>query len=202
MRIAAAVVLIIAVGLALADLGAPSSTAVVPGSVGVEPMTDLERLPAEPDCDDLSEEDHCWPNYAFAPGVSIVAWVSVRNEGPAPVILDGVVAEWFDRPELMLYRPVRVIDGGDPIDPAGWQPTQTAWQPVSLSPNEQRMVGIEFRTSADLAAMCRHYSGGGGVGFGHAPLQWGVALATHVHELPLPFYVMAPTTTQCAEGRA
>lgn len=203
MRTAAALlVLVIAAGLALADLGAPSWTAVVPGSFGRGPITDLERLPAEPDCDDFSEDDNCWPHYVFARDVSIVAWASVRNDGPAPVVLDGVVADWFDRPDLMLFRPVRVIDGGDPVDPAGWTPTETPWQPIGLSPAEQRMVGIEFRTSTDLSAMCRHYVDGGGVGFGYAPLQWRVALVTHIYELPLPFFVMAPTSAQCAEAAA
>lgn len=203
MRIAAAlVVLVIAAGLALADLGAPSWTAVGRGSVGVEPATDLDLLPAEPGCEDPAKDDDCSPRFVFAPGESIVAWASVRNEGPAPVVLDGVVADWFDRSDLMLYRPVRVIDGGDPVDPAGWTPTETPWRPVGLSHGEQRMVGIEFRTSTDLSAMCRHYVDGGGVGFGYAPLQWRVAIATHTYELPLPFFVMAPTSAQCAEGAA
>jgi hypothetical protein len=126
-----------------------------------------------------------------------MAWASVRNEGPAPVVLEGVAADWFDRPELMLARPVRVLDGGDPIDPTGWHPTQTAWQPLSLAPGGQRMVGIVFHTSGDLAAMCRHYTDGGGIGFGSAPMKWRVAVATHVYELPLPFFVMAPTTAEC-----
>lgn len=195
---AVAALVVIAVGLALADLSAPSWTSVGRGSVGVPIATDLVLLPPEPGCEDAVERDDCDPRYAFATNRSIVAWGSVRNEGPAPVVLEGIAADWFDRPDLMLIRPVRVIDGGDPIDPAGWRPTQTTWQPVSLAAGEQRMVGIEFHTSGDVAAMCRHWENGAGVGFGSAPLNWRVAVATHVYELPLPFFVMAPTTAQCA----
>lgn len=193
----AAVVLVFVVGLALADLSAPSWTSVGRGSVGVEPATDLVLLPPEPGCEDTADDDDCDPRFAFAPDRSIVAWASVRNEGPAPVVLEGVAADWFDRPELMIVRPVRVLDGGDPLDPAGWHPTQTAWQPLGLAPGEQRMVGIVFHTSGDLAAMCRHYMDGGGIGFGSAPMRWRVAVATHVYELPVPFFVIAPTTAEC-----
>src|SRR2546430_14748642 len=173
---------ILAVGLALAvvavvaatvaDLTVPFAT-IRHGSYSRAPVAEgLEGLPPQPPCGAPSASP-CEARFASAPGQKLTVWFSVRNESRVPLTFDGVPRRWFEQfASEMLLRPVAALDGGDPPRGTIGVMHATALEPVVLAPLEERLVGVEFLTTADVAYACTHWGAGTGIGWDRVPVVW------------------------------
>jgi hypothetical protein len=195
-------------GVALADLSASRVINIGPGSFGFEPRTDTLIL-LEPEAGCVADpttpptDEVCPRRYAYAPDATLTAWVSVRNDGPFPVRLNGVSRAWLDQyPETnLLSKPVVGLDGGDPLQAAGLEVLRgTPFEPMALDPGAQRIVGVEFRTTNDLTYACEHWMDGSGVEWAFVPIAWQWLFTEHVQEIEFaePITFMAPTASDCA----
>lgn len=193
-----------ALAVVIVDLNAPNPITIGDGSVGIDPQTrELELLPADPDCQELiSEADEpCPRRYAFRPDTTLIAWISVRNDGPISLNLRGISQGWLDQYTDVkpLGKPIRALDGGDPQH--GLEEVRgVPFEPMVLDSGDERIVGIEFRTTADKAYACEHYEDGGGVAWEFAPIAWRWLFAEHEEEFDFaePIVFMAPTADDCA----
>lgn len=197
--IALAFVLLVSFAGAIADLTVPFAQVGV-GSYSASPSADgLQLAPADSNCRTPSA-GACVGRFAYGPDRKLTAWFSVRNESPVAITLDGVPDAWFKQfaPEF-LVRPVVALDGGDPslgmADLSG-----TPFRPVVLAPHAQRLVGVEFRTTGDVAYACTHWMRGTAVGWDWLPVAWHWAATTHEVKIVLqqPIEMAAPTAGNCA----
>lgn len=202
--VALAVAVLAAFAVAIADLRASDVIGIGPGSFGFEPRAEgLALLPPEASCQSRAAPSpvQCARRYAYGRDKTLTAWVSVRNEGRFAVTLDGVSQRWLDQfPSELLIRPVAQLDAGDPT--RGWDPSRSApFKPVLLNPGDQRAVGVQFRTTGDVAFACRMWKEGGAIGWEAIPLAWHWLFSEHEVEstFAAPIRLMAPTSTDCAE---
>ena len=146
---------------AVADLTVPFAT-IGHGSYSRAPVAEgLELLPPQP-CGAPSASP-CPARFAYAPNQKLTVWFSVRNESRVPLTLDGLPRGWFEQfPSELLMRPVAVLDGGGPVRGSPGAMDAAPFQPLVLAPLEERMVGLEFRTTADVAYACTHWMAGTG----------------------------------------
>ncbi len=194
----------------LADAAAPAFVSLGPGSVGIEPWANgFVQQPAEPGCGTGPEERMCVRQLGFRPDGTVVVWFSVRNDGPVAVTFLGPSAAWFAEyaavppsgrgPDVVpLGRPIGALDaGGTEHGVPELQPVP--FGPVTLDPNEERIVGVEFVTTT-LADACANWAGGGGVAWPSITVGWRWLLAEHDQELPFaePIEFMAPSEDECA----
>jgi hypothetical protein len=196
-----AVALIAGVGIVVADAAAAQFAPIGPGSVGIEPWADgFELLAAKEGCEEETVDEACAREYGFRPAATVIAWISVRNDGPVAVTLRGLSADW-----LGLYadveplgRPAAGLDGGT-FDGSLAELEPAPFAPIELAPGDERIVGIEFETSG-LAAACARYAEGGGVGWESVRLAWSWLFIEHEQELALiePITFMAPTRADCS----
>jgi hypothetical protein len=191
-------------GVFVTDAQAPSITSLSLGSVAFEPQTTGLKLDALAEgCaeDDALETGAVCPRrYAFAPNATLRTWVSVRNDGPLAVTLTGAKS-WMDQytEPALLAEPVLVSDAGDPIpEPRRDAPT-TPFAPIVLKPGAERLVGVEFRTTGDVADACLRWSVGSGMVFESIPIEWHWLANTHTVDLAFsePLEFMAPTEADC-----
>lgn len=210
MRRLVAVLALAVAAIVVVDLAAPAFIGLEPGSVGIEPQTaDLELLPFDSDWDDpecmepdWTDEEPCPRRYDFAAGATLTVWFAVRNAGSMPIRLLGVSNDWIDqfRDTIPLARPVAGVDGGDPHRPGTLaELVARPFDPVTLAPDDERLIGLEFVVTDDVAGACEHWQGGGGIEWGHVPLSWSLVVFEHDQELPLmtPVSFMAPTAEDC-----
>jgi hypothetical protein len=194
--IATTVVLLLVIAGAIADMTVPFAN-VGAGSFSASPRG--EGLLADTSCKTLSGEA-CAGRLVYAPGRMLRAWFSVRNESPVAITLDGVPDAWFKQfaPEL-LVRPVAALDGGDGVRGTA-DLSATPFRPVVLAPHAQRLVGVEFRTTADVAYACAHWARGTAIGWDRLPVAWHWAVTSHeaTVELRQPIEIAAPTANDCA----
>ena len=202
--LAASVWIIGSAGLFVTDVEAPSVTSLGAGSVAFEPETTSLKLdPPSADCteqDAVQTDAACSRRYAFAPNATLRTWVSVRNDGPLAVTLTGA-SSWIDRyaESVLLAEPVRVSDAGNPIPEPRHDGPAAPFAPIVLSPGEQRLVGVEFRTTSDLADACQRWAVGSGIVFESIPIEWHWLVNTHTVDLAFsePIEFMAPTEADC-----
>jgi hypothetical protein len=191
---------VIALAAAIADLTVPFAT-IGHGSVSRAPVADgLTVLPTQPPCG-APFGSPCTARFAYAPNQKLTVWFSVRNESRLPLTLNGVPRRWFDQfPSELLMRPVAVLDGGDLVRGSPRAMEATPFRPVALAPLEERMVGVEFRTTADVAYACTHWMTGTGIGWERIPVAWHWLAREHETEINLakPITLMAPSTTDCS----
>jgi hypothetical protein len=192
-------------GVFVADVEAPSVTSLGAGSVAFEPQAAGLKLDSpSDDCPEqpaIQTDAVCSRRYTFAPDATLRTWVSVRNDGPLAVTLDGAKS-WIDRyaGSALLAEPVLVSDGGNPIPEPRRDVAATPFAPIVLSPGQQRLVGVEFRTTADLADACQRWSVGTGVVFESIPMEWHWLASTHTLDLAFsePIEFLAPTEADCS----
>jgi len=125
----------------------------------------------------------------------------VRNESRVPLTLDGVPRRWFEQfPSQLLMRPVALLDGGDLVRGIPGAMDATPFRPLVLAPLEERVVGVEFRTMADVAYACTHWRTGVGIGWGQVPVLWHLVVTEHETQIDLarPITLMTPSATDCA----
>jgi hypothetical protein len=203
MRIAVVGLVLAVVGAlaaAIADVTVPFA-AIGHGSYSRAPVADgLTVLPTQPPCGAASGSP-CAARFAYAPNQKLTVWFAVRNESRVPLTLDGVPRRWFDQfPSELLTRPVAALDGGDPVRGIPKAIEATPFGAVVLAPLEERMVGVEFRTTADVAYACAHWMTGTGIGWDRIPVAWHWVAREHETEINLakPITLMAPSATDCA----
>lgn len=191
---------VVALAAAVADLTVPFAT-IGHGSLSRAPVADgLTVLPTQPPCG-APFGSPCTARFAYAPNQKLTVWFSVRNESRVPLTINGVPRRWFDQfPSELLMRPVAVLDGGDLVRGSPRAMEATPFRPVALAPLEERMVGVEFRTTADLAYACTHWMTGTGIGWERIPVAWHWLAREHETEINLakPITLMAPSTTDCS----
>lgn len=189
-----------ALAAAVADLTVPFAT-IGRGSYSRAPVAEgLGVLPPQPPCG-APFASPCAARFAYAPNQKLTVWFSVRNESRVPLTLDGVPQRWFEQfPSQLLMRPVAVLDGGDPVRGSPGAMDATPFRPLVLAPLEERMVGVEFRTTADLAYACTHWMAGTGIGWGQVPVVWHWVVTEHEAQIDLakPITLMAPSATDCS----
>jgi hypothetical protein len=201
--VVSAFVVVAFVAVASADLGAQAWTKVDSGSYGFQPVTDLRLLPAQPDCESPGSATYpCVRQFAFAPNATLTEWVSVRNDGPLGVALDGVRDDWLSRFDgSMLSRPVAAMDGGDPaLATAAGTLEGPAFSAIVLGPGAERLIGLEFRTTGDVAFACQHWIEGSGVGWDAVPIAWHWLAFGHTEQISFDTGIefMAPTAADCS----
>jgi hypothetical protein len=76
----------------------------------------------------------------------------------------------------------------------------TPFRPVVLAPREQRTVGVEFRTTADVTYACTHWMVGTGIGWDQVPVVWRWVATEHETQIDFtkPVTLMAPSATDCS----
>jgi len=189
-----------AVAAVVADLTVPFAT-IRHGSYARLPVADgLQVVPTETRCEAPSA-DPCATRFAYAPSRKLTIWFSVRNEGPVALTLDGVSQRWFEQfPSELLLRPVATLDGGDPSRGSLGVMHATPFKPVVLAPLEQRAVGVEFLTTADVTYACTHWMAGTGIGWERVPVVWHWVASEHETQIDLAKTVllMAPSATDCS----
>ena len=200
------VLVLVAVGFAaaviVADASAASFMDLSHGSVELEPRS--EGLPAGRPCPEPSDESEepCPRRYAFRLGQSLVAWISVRNNGPLPVTLRGVSRDWLGQYEdfAPLAAPVAGLDGGDGFRSIGVEFSGAPFELVVLDPGDERLVGVEFRTTDDRADACERWVEGSAVQWASVTIAWHWLYFGHETELAFvePIDFMAPTERDCA----
>jgi hypothetical protein len=203
MRIAAVGLVLAVVGAlaaAVVDLTVPFAT-IGHGSYSRAPVADgLEVLPTQPPCGAPSAGP-CAARFAYAPNQTLTVWFSVRNESRVPLRLDGVPRRWLEQfPSELLMRPVAVLDGGDPVRGSPGTMDAIPFRAVVLAPLEERTVGVEFRTTADVAYACTHWMTGTGIGWERIPVVWHWVATEHESQINLakPITLMAPSATDCS----
>jgi hypothetical protein len=202
--LAAALWIIGSAGVFVTDVQAPSITSLRLGSVAFEPQAAGLKLDAIPEgCDELNPvgpDSACPRRYAFAPNATLRTWVSVRNDGPLAVTLTGAKT-WVDqfKEPAMLAEPVLVSDAGDPIPEPRPNLSVTPFAPIVLKPGQERLVGVEFRTTGDMKDACLRWGIGTGIVFESIPIEWHWLANTHTVDLafPQPVEFMAPTEADC-----
>jgi len=196
--IATTLVLLVTCAGAIADLTVPFAQIGV-GSYSPAPSGEgLELAQADSSCRTPSA-GACVGRFAYAPDRTLIAWFSVRNESPIAITLDGVPDAWFKQfPPDILVRPIAALDGGDPT--FGMTLSGTPFRSVVLAPHAQRIVGVEFRTTKDVAFACAHWARGTAVGWDWLPVAWHWAVTLHETKIALrqPLEMAAPTTSNCA----
>lgn len=202
--LASALWIIGSAGVFVTDAQAPSITSLRAGSVALEP--DATGLKLDPLADGCAQDDPletsvvCPRRYAYAPNATLRTWVSVRNDGPLAVTLTGAKSwmEQFEGPD-MLAEPVLVIDAGDPIPEPRRDAPVRPFGPFVLKPGEERLVGVEFRTTGDVKDACLGWSVGTGIVFESIPIEWHWLANTHTVDLAFsePLEFMAPTEADC-----
>lgn len=201
---------IVAVGLVLAVVGALAAAvadmaapfvSISHGSYSLAPLADgLEVLTTQPPCAAPSGSP-CAARFAYAPDQELRVWFSVRNESRVPLTLDGVPQRWSDQfPSEALIRPVAVLDGGDPVRGSAGTTDAISFRAVLLAPLEERWVGVEFRTTPDVANACAHWKTGVGMGWDQIPVVWHWVATEHETQINLvkPITLMAPSRTDCS----
>jgi hypothetical protein len=183
--------------VAAADATAPMWSDQTPGSYGFPLRTDLQAVEPFEDCD----EEPCAEHFAFRPGGTVLVLTSVRNDGPLATTLEGVSQRWLaETSALLLSRPTGGFDAGDPDLIAAGDDLLGSTEPVVLTPGQQRVVGLNFELTHDLAQACESHRGGGGIGWDDVRLSWRWLFVTHEETLPLtpPVVFQGPTEDQCA----
>ena len=211
MRALAGILAIAVASVLVLDLAAPSIVDLEHGSVGIEPQTvDLELLPFDPDVDDpdcadadRTDEAPCPRRYAFHAGATLTVWFSVRNGGPLPIRLLGVSDEWLGQfaDVAPLARPTSDLDGGDPHAPGTLaEIVARPFAPVTLAPDDERLIGIEFAMTDDVERACQNWQAGTGIGWDAAPISWSLIGFQHLQELAFtaPISFIAPTEEDCS----
>jgi len=196
--IALAFVLLVSFAGAIADLTVPFAQ-VGAGSYSAAARGDgLQPAQADSSCRTPSA-GVCVGRLAYAPDRTLTAWFSVRNESPVAITLDGVPDAWFKQfPPDILVRPIAALDGGDLT--FGMTLNGTPFRSVVLAPHAQRLVGVEFRTTGDVAFACAHWARGTAIGWDRMPVAWHWAIASHEATITLqqPIDMAAPTASNCA----
>jgi hypothetical protein len=193
--IATTLVLLLVLAGAIADMTVPFAK-VGAGSYSASPRG--EGLQADTSCKTLSGEA-CTGRLVYAPGRMLTVWFSVRNDSGVAITLDGVPEAWFKQfPPDILVRPIAALDGGDPT--FGSDLSGMPFRSVQLAPHAQRLVGVEFRTTGDVAFACAHWARGGAIGWDRLPVAWHWAIASHeaTIELRQPVEMATPTASDCA----
>lgn len=211
MRRIAAVLALAVAAILVVDFAAPAVIALEPGSVGIEPQTvDLELLAFDPEWDDPECEEPdgtddapCPRRYAFRAGATLTVWFSVVNTGPASINLLGVSDAWLEqfRDVLPFARPTVALDGGDPHVPGTLaEIVGKPFSPVTLPPNDERLIGVQFVVTDNLRHACEHSLGGAGIGWDSAPVAWSLLGFEHEQEMAFgsPVTFMAPIAEDCA----
>ena len=69
-----------------------------------------------------------------------------------------------------------------------------------LGPGAERLIGLDFRTTGDVAFACQHWIEGGGVGWDAVPIAWHWLAFGHEVEFSFvaPVDFMAPTAADCS----
>lgn len=206
-RLVAILVVAVAV-IVVADLAAPAFARLEPGSAWAEPQTvGLDLQSFDPDWDDPGcaeptghEDEPCARRYAFGGGQTLTIWFSVRNAGPVPINLLGVPDAWIEQYQdsAPLARPVADLDGGDPRFGVP-ELVGVPYEPMRLSPGAERLIGVEFLVTDDVARACELRSAGGGIQWDQVPLAWSLIGFEHEHQrrLEAPVTFMAPTADDC-----
>ena len=126
----------------------------------------------------------------------------MRNNGPLPVTLRGVSRDWLGQYEdfAPLAAPVAGLDGGDGFQSIGVDFSGTPIEPVVLDSGDERLVGVEFRTTDDRADACERWVDGSGVRWEAVTIAWHWLYFGHETELAflVPIDFMAPTDRDCA----
>jgi hypothetical protein len=200
--LASALWIIGSAGVFVTDVQAPSVTSLRVGSVAFEPeATGLKLDVLAQGCAEQDPlETVCPRRYAFAPNATLRTWVSVRNDGPLAVTLTGAKS-WMDqyKEPALLAEPVLVSDAGDPIPEPRRAAPVMPFAPLVLKPGEERLVGVEFRTTGDVKDACLRWSVGTGIVFESIPIEWHWLANTHTIDLAFsePLEFMAPTEADC-----
>ena len=68
-----------------------------------------------------------------------------------------------------------------------------------LAPGSERILGVTFRTTADVRLACDHWRSGTAVGFQVIPVSWHWLVARHETNIPIrpQFRIDAPSTGDC-----
>ncbi len=189
-----------ALAAAVADLTVPFAT-IGHGSYSRAPLADgLEVLTTQPPCG-TPFGSPCDARFAYAPDQELTVWFSVRNESRVPLTLDGVPQRWFEQfSSKVLMRPVAVLDGGDPARGSAGTIDATPFRAVVLAPLEERWLGVEFRTTADVAYACAQWKTGVGIGWDRIPVVWHWIAMEHETQINLvkPITLMAPSARDCS----
>ena len=189
-----------ALAAAVADLTVPFAT-IGHGSYSGAPVAEgLEVLPPQPPCG-APFASPCPARFSYAPNQRLTVWFSVRNESRVPLTFDGVPRRWFEQfASEVLLRPVAALDGGDPSRGSIGLVHASSLKPVVLAPLEERWVGVEFLTTADVAYACAHWGAGVGIGFGQVPVVWHWVATEHETQISLakPVTLMAPSASDCS----
>ena len=203
MRIVAVGLVLAVVGAlaaAIADVTAPFAT-IGHGSYSRAPVAEgLEVLPTQPPCG-APPAGPCAARFAYAPDQELTVWFSLRNESRLPLTLDGVPQRWSEQfPSEALMRPAAVLDGGDPVRGSAGTMDAIPFRAVVLAPLEERWVGVEFRTTPDMAYACAHWKTGIGIGWDRIPVAWHWVAGEHETEINLgrSITLMAPSATDCS----
>ena len=187
--------------LAIADV--TSSARITRGSVGIPARTStLERLPDDATC---TAPSGCADRFAFAADETVTAWVTVRNDSPVAVTLDGVPHSWLSQFQpRMLIRPVEVLDGGDPSKESRWSTAPAPFRPVVLLSGEEHAIGVVFHTVADVPYACEYWAAGTGVAFEGVPVAWHWLVAEHEMRVTFmrPLELRSPTPEDCSAAGA
>ena len=197
-RALSAALLVVLAGIGVSRLD--SATRVSTGSAGGLITNELQLAPDDPRCATAGFSGaprDCPARYFFAPDRALSVWLTVRNEGRVDVTIDGL-DEWLGTmPADLLIRPVRVLDGG-PIS-SGLTGHGTPFKPVALAPGDERVLGIEMRTTADVAFACEHWGRGTAIGWDAIPVTWHWLALKRTTAIALAhgFEVMAPTESDC-----
>lgn len=195
-----ALALVGALGAAIADLTVPFAM-IGHGSYAGAPTADgLDRLPTATGCE-ASSPNPCVTRFAYAPNRTLTVWFSVRNDGRVALTLDGVSRRWIEQFQSeLLMRPVSVLDGGDPLRMSPGAMRANPLRPVVLAPLEQRLVGVQFLTTADVTYACTHWMAGTGIGWEQVPVVWRWLATEHETQIRLtkPLTLMAPSATDCS----
>ena len=69
-----------------------------------------------------------------------------------------------------------------------------------LGPGAERLIGLEFRTTGDVAFACQHWIEGSGVGWDAVPIAWHWLAFGHTGQISFDTGIefMAPTAADCS----
>ena len=196
MRIAAIGVALFLSVIGLLDAQVPF-VRIAPGMLQFGARTELVAIDANVPCRQVASL--CDIHYAFKPETSMVVWSSIRNESAVPITIDGVPEAYFKQFFIeSMVRPVAAYDGGDGlegVDIATAKPLRS----VVLGPSDERVIGIEFRTTRETAQACASNQSGTGLAWDRVPLAWHWAFIRHETQLSFnrSVIVMAPEDEDC-----
>lgn len=132
--------------------------------------------------------------YRFVPDTTFTFKQAIRNRGPLPITVDGVVIDRLDTDFLMEI--IRAFDAGTTLETRS-DPT-VPFRPVTIASGDEAMIGIVGRTT-DCAEATTNWEDGDSMSWSSIRVRYRLLFTAHERSVALatPIGILAPASDDC-----